>query len=97
MSRPQRQLYTLPLPDVVTALIPALRQVGNLLTYPDFEQNFSLFEPLRGMRVRLHMEGASAADCAALLGGLSVPLLSGAAAEEALAEIAAEAARRARG
>ncbi|KAG2442304.1 hypothetical protein HXX76_002390 [Chlamydomonas incerta] len=71
--------------------------VGNLLTYPDFEQNFSLFEPLRGMRVRLVMEGASAADCAALLGGLSLPLLSGAAAEAALAAIAAEAARRVRG
>ncbi|PNW85643.1 hypothetical protein CHLRE_03g196150v5 [Chlamydomonas reinhardtii] len=72
-------------------------KVGNLLTYPDFEQNFSLFEPLRGMRVRLVMEGASAADCAALLGGMSLPVLSGAAAEAALAEITAEVARRARG
>lgn len=71
--------------------------MGNLLTYPDFEQNFSLFEPLRGMRVRLVMEGASAADCAALLGGMSLPVLSGAAAEAALAEITAEVARRARG
>ncbi|PNH04179.1 Protein CASP [Tetrabaena socialis] len=45
-------------------------RVANLLCYPDFEQSFALYEPLRGMRVRLEVEGASAADCAALLGGL---------------------------
>ncbi|GLI69202.1 hypothetical protein VaNZ11_013774 [Volvox africanus] len=71
-------------------------RVTNLLQYPDFEQSFWLFEQLRGMRVRLVMEGASAADCSLLLSGLSLPVLTGAAAEAALAELAAEARRRSR-
>ncbi|GLC38025.1 54S ribosomal protein L7, mitochondrial [Pleodorina starrii] len=71
-------------------------RVSNLLQYPDFEQNFWLFEQLGGMRVRLVMEGASAADCGLLLSGLSLPVLTGAAAEAALAELAQEALRRGR-
>lgn len=27
-------------------------QVTNLMLYPDFEQNFEMFEPLRSMQVR---------------------------------------------
>lgn len=71
-------------------------RVTNLLQYPDFEQNFWLFEQLGGIRVRLVVEGVNAADCGLLLSGLSVPILTGAAAEAALAELAAEALRRSR-
>ncbi|KXZ44290.1 hypothetical protein GPECTOR_70g521 [Gonium pectorale] len=72
-------------------------KLTNLLAFPDLERHFSRFEALRGMRVRLEMEGVAAEDCAALLSGLSVPLLTGPAADAALAEAAEQAERRRRG
>ncbi|KAG2498266.1 hypothetical protein HYH03_004015 [Edaphochlamys debaryana] len=74
-------------------------KVQNLLSYPDFEEQFSLFEPLAGvrLRVRLGLDAARAEHAAALLSGLSVPVLGGAAAEAALEELRQEALRARRG
>jgi hypothetical protein len=69
---------------------PPPPKIGNLLAYPDFEQAFALFEPVKTLRVRLVVEGRSREECALLLGGLSLPLLQGGAAEDALAAQAAD-------
>ena len=40
------------LPSIPLAHSPTMVQVTNLMLYPDFEQNFEMFEPLRSMQVR---------------------------------------------
>ncbi|GAX82845.1 hypothetical protein CEUSTIGMA_g10271.t1 [Chlamydomonas eustigma] len=50
-------------------------KVTNLMLYPDFEQNFDLFEPLRSMQVRFEVEGGSRPeDAACLLSAFSLPI-----------------------
>lgn len=50
-------------------------RVSNLLLFPDYEHNFDLFEPLRGMAVSLHVEHATNPNLVMmLLSGLQLPL-----------------------
>ena len=52
-------------------------KVTNMLLYPDFEQNFDLFEPLRSMHVKVVVENASSPAAAQLLlCGLGLPVMS---------------------
>lgn len=70
------------LPDTGMPLHAVRAQIGNLLQYPDFERNFTLFEPLKGVRVRIAVEAASPAEARVLLSGLSIPVQEGEAEEE---------------
>lgn len=50
-------------------------KVTNLMLFPDFEQNFELFEQLRSMQVRLDVEDASSPHVAdLLLSALALPV-----------------------
>jgi len=50
-------------------------KITNLLLFPDFEQHFEMFEPLRSMQVRIEVEGATSAHAAnLLLSGFALPV-----------------------
>nr|8A22_Ad Chain Ad, uL5m [Polytomella magna]8APN_Ad Chain Ad, uL5m [Polytomella magna]8APO_Ad Chain Ad, uL5m [Polytomella magna] len=49
--------------------------VTNLLLYPDFEEHFGVFEPIRSMQVRMMIRSDSDESCNMLVSGLLVPQL----------------------
>ncbi|KAG1658925.1 hypothetical protein FOA52_003095 [Chlamydomonas sp. UWO 241] len=50
-------------------------KITNLMLFPDFEQNFEMFEPLRSMQVRIEVDNAPSADVARLLlSGFALPV-----------------------
>uniref|UniRef100_A0A7S0UNN3 Large ribosomal subunit protein uL5 C-terminal domain-containing protein n=1 Tax=Polytomella parva TaxID=51329 RepID=A0A7S0UNN3_9CHLO len=50
--------------------------VSNLLLYPDFEEHFNMFEPIRSMQVRLTISSENDDACNLLVSGLLLPQIA---------------------
>ncbi|MEW5301767.1 MAG: hypothetical protein WDW38_008396 [Sanguina aurantia] len=73
-SQPRRDSTYIPFHEFPTSIVDL--KVSNLLLYPDFEQDFALFESLRGMQVRIEVQRASKGRMTTMLmSALALPLV----------------------